>query len=310
MFQLWRVRKQSTQAVAPLVPDSIPRTEPKQSKQQTKGEAYDSTGRSRPSPTDDPALRVFLDAGPPHVAYEAHICPCRHTSAGPSCGRASAALRPPPRGRKGTRKAWHNARKRKWQLEASSEKHRILSKSIGSVIHRIQRDDLDRPHSFLNNRLKLNQNYRRECLLHSPRHTWFVSTCRVFGACESVLFRPGTLCESDEIASVELVVCKLSCASASRCGYSRGVFAASGRCRRRGRVAKRSGQSTTAPPTLQTRRDVSALLQAIDVIINKNYQSSRLDNVHMHRMKLEPLFLSRKTSLEYRKRKIVYRVKI
>uniref|UniRef100_A0ABD2W907 Uncharacterized protein n=1 Tax=Trichogramma kaykai TaxID=54128 RepID=A0ABD2W907_9HYME len=25
---------------------------------------------------------------------------------------------------------------------------------------------------------------------------------------------------------------------------------------------------------------------------NKNYQSSQLDNVHMHRMKLEPLFLA------------------
>ncbi|CAB0037955.1 unnamed protein product, partial [Trichogramma brassicae] len=52
-----------------------------------------------------------------------------------------------------------------------------------------------------------------------------------------------------------------------RCGYSRGVFAALGRCRRRGRVAKRSGQGTTASPTLQTRRDVSTPLRAIDVVL-------------------------------------------
>ncbi|CAB0038066.1 unnamed protein product [Trichogramma brassicae] len=50
-------------------------------------------------------LRVI--GGRPHVSYEATYvlagipCPCRHTTAGPSRGRASAALRPPLRGRKG-----------------------------------------------------------------------------------------------------------------------------------------------------------------------------------------------------------------
>ncbi|CAB0035473.1 unnamed protein product [Trichogramma brassicae] len=44
-------------------------------------------------------LRVI--GGPAACRLRGHICPCRHTTAGPSRGRASAALRPPPRGRKG-----------------------------------------------------------------------------------------------------------------------------------------------------------------------------------------------------------------
>ncbi|CAB0041542.1 unnamed protein product [Trichogramma brassicae] len=73
-----------------------------------------------------------------------------------------------------------------------------------------------------------------------------------------------------------------------RCGYSRGVFAALGRCRRRGRVAKRSGQGTTASPTLQTRRDVSTPLRAIDPHLDR-----RAIELHCH---LSELRLQRATS--------------
>ncbi|CAB0037293.1 unnamed protein product [Trichogramma brassicae] len=48
-------------------------------------------------PTSLPAC----DRRPAACRLRGHICPCRHTTAGPSRGRASAALLPPPRGRKG-----------------------------------------------------------------------------------------------------------------------------------------------------------------------------------------------------------------
>ncbi|CAB0033702.1 unnamed protein product [Trichogramma brassicae] len=44
-------------------------------------------------------LRVI--GGRPQRLLRGHICPRWHTTAGPSRGRASAALQPPPRGRKG-----------------------------------------------------------------------------------------------------------------------------------------------------------------------------------------------------------------
>ncbi|CAB0041985.1 unnamed protein product, partial [Trichogramma brassicae] len=55
-----------------------------------------TTGGVSP-PTSLPAC----DRRPAACRLRGHICPCRHTTAGPSRGRASAALRPPPRGRKG-----------------------------------------------------------------------------------------------------------------------------------------------------------------------------------------------------------------
>ncbi|CAB0038087.1 unnamed protein product, partial [Trichogramma brassicae] len=48
-----------------------------------------------------PASLPACDRRPAACRLRGHICPCRHTTAGPSRGRASAALRPPPRGRKG-----------------------------------------------------------------------------------------------------------------------------------------------------------------------------------------------------------------
>ncbi|CAB0029772.1 unnamed protein product [Trichogramma brassicae] len=55
-----------------------------------------TTGGVSP-PTSLPAC----DRRPAACRLRGHICPCRHTTAGPSRGRASAALRPPPRVRKG-----------------------------------------------------------------------------------------------------------------------------------------------------------------------------------------------------------------
>ncbi|CAB0032900.1 unnamed protein product [Trichogramma brassicae] len=49
------------------------------------------------APTSLPAC----DRRPAACLLRGHICPCRHTTAGPSRGRASAALRAPPRERKG-----------------------------------------------------------------------------------------------------------------------------------------------------------------------------------------------------------------
>ncbi|CAB0039743.1 unnamed protein product [Trichogramma brassicae] len=60
----------------------------------TNGSLHTTGGVSQP--TSLPAC----DRRPAACRLRGHICPCRHTTAGPSRGRASAALRPPPRGRK------------------------------------------------------------------------------------------------------------------------------------------------------------------------------------------------------------------
>ncbi|CAB0035752.1 unnamed protein product [Trichogramma brassicae] len=67
------------------------------STQQQKASLH-STGGVSP-PTSLPAC----DRRPAACLLRGHICPCRHTSACPSCGRASATLRPLPRGRRGRR---------------------------------------------------------------------------------------------------------------------------------------------------------------------------------------------------------------
>ncbi|CAB0041816.1 unnamed protein product [Trichogramma brassicae] len=93
--QLWRAQKQPTQAVCSRRRLHTPVRSPRLEHSSTKASLH-STGGVSP-PTSLPAC----DRRPAACRLRGHICPCRHTTAGPSRGRASAALRPPPRGRKG-----------------------------------------------------------------------------------------------------------------------------------------------------------------------------------------------------------------
>ncbi|CAB0040094.1 unnamed protein product [Trichogramma brassicae] len=95
--QLWRAQKQPTQAVCSRRRLHTPVRSPRLEHSSTKASLH-STGGVSP-PTSLPAC----DRRPAACLLRGHICPCRHTSTGPSCGRASATLRPPPRGRRGRR---------------------------------------------------------------------------------------------------------------------------------------------------------------------------------------------------------------
>ncbi|CAB0037663.1 unnamed protein product [Trichogramma brassicae] len=95
--QLWRAQKQPTQAVCSRRRLHTPVRSPRLEHSSTKASLH-STGGVSP-PTSLPAC----DRRPAACLLRGHICPCRHTSAGPSCGRVSATLRPPPRGRRGRR---------------------------------------------------------------------------------------------------------------------------------------------------------------------------------------------------------------
>ncbi|CAB0031891.1 unnamed protein product [Trichogramma brassicae] len=50
-----------------------------------------------PSGVSPPTSLPACDRRPAACLLRGHICPCQHTTAGPSRGRASAALRPPPK---------------------------------------------------------------------------------------------------------------------------------------------------------------------------------------------------------------------
>uniref|UniRef100_A0ABD2W5B4 Reverse transcriptase domain-containing protein n=1 Tax=Trichogramma kaykai TaxID=54128 RepID=A0ABD2W5B4_9HYME len=54
-----------------------------------------------PGGVSPPTSLPACDRRPAACLLRGHVCPCRHTTVGPSCGRASATLRPPPRGRRG-----------------------------------------------------------------------------------------------------------------------------------------------------------------------------------------------------------------
>uniref|UniRef100_A0ABD2WDI5 Uncharacterized protein n=1 Tax=Trichogramma kaykai TaxID=54128 RepID=A0ABD2WDI5_9HYME len=54
-----------------------------------------------PGGVSPPTSLPACDRRPAACLLRGHVCPSRHTTAGPSCGRASATLRPPPRGRRG-----------------------------------------------------------------------------------------------------------------------------------------------------------------------------------------------------------------
>ncbi|CAB0038776.1 unnamed protein product [Trichogramma brassicae] len=70
------------------------------------------------------SLPACVIGGRPARLLRGHICPRWHTTAGPSRGRASAALQPPPRGRKGRgrlatlskkwQEAWDRSKKARW----------------------------------------------------------------------------------------------------------------------------------------------------------------------------------------------------
>ncbi|CAB0040241.1 unnamed protein product [Trichogramma brassicae] len=93
--QHWQAQKQPTQAVCSRRRLHTPVRSPRLEHSSTKASLH-STGGVSPA-TSLPAC----DRRPAACRLRGHICPCRHTTAGPSRGRASAALRPPPRGRKG-----------------------------------------------------------------------------------------------------------------------------------------------------------------------------------------------------------------
>ncbi|CAB0034884.1 unnamed protein product [Trichogramma brassicae] len=93
--QLWRAQKQPTQAVCSRRRLHTPVRSPRLEHSSTKASLHTTGGVS--PPTSLPAC----DRRPAACRLRGHICPCRHTTAGPSRGRASAALRLPPRGRKG-----------------------------------------------------------------------------------------------------------------------------------------------------------------------------------------------------------------
>ncbi|CAB0040610.1 unnamed protein product, partial [Trichogramma brassicae] len=93
--QLWRAQKQPTQAVCSRRRLRTPVRSPRLEHSSTNVSLH-TTGGVNP-PTSLPAC----DRRPAACRLRGHICPCRHTTTGPSRGRVSAALRPPPRGRKG-----------------------------------------------------------------------------------------------------------------------------------------------------------------------------------------------------------------
>ncbi|CAB0029482.1 unnamed protein product [Trichogramma brassicae] len=94
--QLWRAQKQPTQAVCSRRRLHTPVRSPRLEHSSTKASLHEAGGVS--PPTSLPAC----DRRPAACRLRGHICPCQHTTAGPfSRMRASAALRPPPRGRKG-----------------------------------------------------------------------------------------------------------------------------------------------------------------------------------------------------------------
>ncbi|CAB0031311.1 unnamed protein product [Trichogramma brassicae] len=94
--QLWRAREQPTQAVCSRRRLHSPVRSPRLVHTAAQTRAYIQQAESAHRRA---CLRVIRR--PAACRLRGHICPCRHTTAGPSRGRASAALRPPPRGRKG-----------------------------------------------------------------------------------------------------------------------------------------------------------------------------------------------------------------
>ncbi|CAB0030280.1 unnamed protein product [Trichogramma brassicae] len=117
--QLWRAQKQPTQAVCSRRRLHTPVRSPRLVHSSTNASLHTTGGVS--PPTSLPAC----DRRPAACRLRGHICPCRHTTAGPSRGRASAALRPPPpRGRKGRgtlgnakqvwQEAWDRSKKARW----------------------------------------------------------------------------------------------------------------------------------------------------------------------------------------------------
>ncbi|CAB0035213.1 unnamed protein product, partial [Trichogramma brassicae] len=94
--QLWRAQKQPTQAVCSRRRLHTPVRSPRLEHSSTNASLHTTGGVSPPT-----SLPACDDRRPAACRLRGHICPCRHTTAGPSRGRASAALRPPPRGRKG-----------------------------------------------------------------------------------------------------------------------------------------------------------------------------------------------------------------
>ncbi|CAB0036111.1 unnamed protein product [Trichogramma brassicae] len=113
-------------------------TEPPSGAQQHKREPTYNR-RSQP-PTSLPAC----DRRPAACRLRGHICPCRHTTAGPSRGRASAALRPPPRGRKG-RGTLGNAKQVAGSMGPSKKKARWTHRLIPNI-----RVWIERRHGELN----------------------------------------------------------------------------------------------------------------------------------------------------------------
>uniref|UniRef100_A0ABD2WL50 RING-type domain-containing protein n=1 Tax=Trichogramma kaykai TaxID=54128 RepID=A0ABD2WL50_9HYME len=93
--QLWRAQKQPTKAVCSRRRLHTLVWSPHLEHGSSKASLH-SPGAVSP-PTSLPAC----DRRPAACLLRGHVCPCRHTTAGPSCGRASATLRPPPRGRRG-----------------------------------------------------------------------------------------------------------------------------------------------------------------------------------------------------------------
>ncbi|CAB0037995.1 unnamed protein product [Trichogramma brassicae] len=93
--QLWRAQKQPTKAVCSRRRLHTPVRSPCLVHSSTNASLHTTGGVS--PPTSLPAC----DRRPAACRLRGHICPCRHTTAGPSRRRASAALWPPPRRRKG-----------------------------------------------------------------------------------------------------------------------------------------------------------------------------------------------------------------
>ncbi|CAB0039747.1 unnamed protein product, partial [Trichogramma brassicae] len=93
--QLWRAQKQLTQAVCSRRRLHTPVRSPRLVHSSTNASLHTTGGVS-------PMMSLpACDRRPAACRLRGHICPCRHTTAGPSRGRASAALWPPPRRRKG-----------------------------------------------------------------------------------------------------------------------------------------------------------------------------------------------------------------
>uniref|UniRef100_A0ABD2WYH1 Uncharacterized protein n=1 Tax=Trichogramma kaykai TaxID=54128 RepID=A0ABD2WYH1_9HYME len=93
--QLWWAQKQPTKAVCSRRRLHTLVWSPHLEHGSSKASLHSPGGVS--PPTSLPAC----DRRPAACLLRGHVCPCRHTTAGPPCGRASATLRPPPRGRRG-----------------------------------------------------------------------------------------------------------------------------------------------------------------------------------------------------------------